>query len=469
MELDVRTILFFFLLINVSIALLLTIYTFSIKRFSWFLIIYIGGKLFIALALLLLGLRGNISDIVSISVGNSILIFGVGMELFALQCYDGMLRKNVFNGMISLAIAMCLAFFIWDTSQGYVRIILIAIPLAVFSLIVAISFIFYRSKSKFSKFIGILYLAYGIAHIFRALTAYINPNYTFIESSNWVEISFLITSAIVTFLGAMGFLLLLKEKQEMSILEANDQLNELNITKDKFFSIIAHDLRGPIGALNNMGQLLLDQHGQITDEDREELINAVNESSGIALDLLNNLLYWAQSESGQLKVNITKFRPTDLLSRAALIFREAANLKHIKINVPSRSSEIAYADMEMIDTVVRNLFSNAIKFTPENGEISAGFDMKEDGIQIWVKDSGVGMDKEVLAKLFRLDSDHSTKGTNMESGSGLGLKLCKEFVEKNHGDIWVTSEVGHGSKFCFTLHTTPNFNGHSKKTETELA
>ncbi len=415
--------------------------------------------------MILMGFRGNIPDIFSIGIANALVIFGIAMEMFALQCYDGKIRKRVLYAMVSVAALFSLIFIFAYSDIGYIRILTAAVPLSFFSFLVTVSFIFYRHQSKFSQFIGILYLAYGGSHIVRAISAYNNPSYVFVESVNWIELTFLITSGIVLFLGAMGYLLLLNEAQEVNILNKNRKLNELNITKDKFFSIIAHDLRGPIGALNNMGKVLLDQHGQITEEDREQLINAVNESSGIALDLLNNLLYWAQSESGQLKVNATTFRPTDLLSRAALIFKESANLKHIKLKTPPRSQDVAYADMEMIDTVIRNLFSNAIKFTPENGEISAGFDKKNGAIEIWVKDNGVGMDETVLTNLFRLDSDYSTKGTNMESGSGLGLKLCKEFVEKNHGNIWVSSIPGEGSKFTFSLQTNPGNNGHSRVVE----
>ena len=462
MELDIRTILFFFFLVTTFVVCLLWFYILITKSKAWYLKTFVIGKTLLAIGLITVSLRGQVSDFLSIGFANAIVFLAMAFEMYSFLSIDGKFRKNLAYAVFGGTFFICLLFLLNMYSPDSLRVIIAAIPGVIFSASTGLYLMFLAKDSKFSKLIGLFYLLLGLMYVARAISVWGDISFTFMVTSSWIESVFFMVNALIVVVGTIGFVLILKEQQEFKILENNNELNELNATKDKFFSIIAHDLRGPIGALNNMGKVLLDQHGEITNEDREELINAVIESSGIALDLLNNLLYWAQSESGNLKVNTTKFRPTDLLTRAALIFKEAANLKDIKLTVPRRSDTAAWADMEMIDTVVRNLFSNAIKFTPNHGEIKAGFEVKDDHIEMYVKDSGVGMTDDIQAKLFRLDSDYTTKGTNMESGSGLGLKLCKEFVEKNNGKIWVVSGPGKGSTFRFTLNRATNEPASSK-------
>ncbi len=452
MELDIRTILVFFFLTSTFIVVLLLAYAIITRSNVWNLKFFIAARSLFTIGLALIAARGYISDLFSLTLANPIAIFALGLEAYSFTVIDGKFKRRLLILMMLASSVFSVLFVLISSQPDNIRIIFGSIPGLTFTLFAAVHLLIFKRQYKLSKLVAAFYVLLGVAYVVRLVNATVDENIEFLMSSNWVEPMFFITNNLVLVVGSIGYVLIMKEGQEYEILEKNRNLNELNATKDKFFSIIAHDLRGPIGALNNMGKVLLDQHGELTNEDREDLISAVNESSGLALGLLNNLLYWAQSESGKLQVNITQFRPTDLLTRASLIFREAAHLKNITIEVPERSNETATADMEMIDTVIRNLFSNAVKFTPEHGRIVAGYRVISDELfEIFVKDSGVGMSPEVQSQLFKLDSNFTSRGTNQERGSGLGLKLCKEFVEKNGGIIGVSSKPGVGTTFKFTL------------------
>ncbi|WP_405415061.1 ATP-binding protein [Maribacter sp. Asnod1-A12] len=231
--------------------------------------------------------------------------------------------------------------------------------------------------------------------------------------------------------------------------EKQAYLNELNQTKNKLFSIIGHDLRGPIGAFQ--GLLKLFKEGEMS---KDEFLNFVPKLK-VDIDTisftLNNLLSWGQT---QMNGSITKQTVTNLdsiVEENMSLLSEIAEAKSITlINRIEPNCQI-WSDPNQIDIIIRNLLSNALKFTPNNGQIIIGAIQKIKTCEIYVKDNGMGMSEEVIGKLFKKDSNHTTYGTNHEKGTGLGLSLCKEMVEKNNGKIWVHSAVGKGSSFYFTI------------------
>ncbi len=238
---------------------------------------------------------------------------------------------------------------------------------------------------------------------------------------------------------------------EAELRDSEAKLKELNATKDKFFSIIAHDLRSPIGAFKNVLELLSMSWDEMQKEEILGFIEALKESAYNLFALLENLLLWSRAQTGRIEVNSEEFQLEDLIRMNVELLSLNAKDKNIRLSFCCPDDITVYADRQMVTTVLRNLISNAIKFTNEGGEIKVLAEKKDDFAIVCVQDNGVGMNEETLSKLFRLDVHHTSLGTKQERGTGLGLILVKEFVERNNGKIWVESEENKGSKFYFTL------------------
>ncbi len=239
-------------------------------------------------------------------------------------------------------------------------------------------------------------------------------------------------------------------KTHLSLKRAQEDLLEANATKDKFFSIIAHDLKNPFNALIGLSKLLLNNYDGFNDVKRKDFVQMIHRSSEQGFKLLENLLDWSRMQTGKMEwqpheidLNIYAFENISLLNAAA-------ENKNIRLSSLIAKDTMVYADANMIRMVIRNLLSNAIKFTPEGGEVTISSRQTDGYEEVTVSDTGIGMSEEDIGKLFRIDVHHSSPGTADEQGTGLGLILCKEFVEKNGGKIWVKSEVGKWSEFKFS-------------------
>ena len=229
------------------------------------------------------------------------------------------------------------------------------------------------------------------------------------------------------------------------------RLHELNATKDKFFSIIAHDLKNPFNAVIGFSNLLIEQVKEKEYEGIGEYATIIKESSLRAMSLLNNLLIWARSQTGKMAFNPEHIDLVKLIQEVVALLEDSALQKKITIAAKLPHNLQVFADKEMIGTILRNLISNAVKFTLPSGRITISVYFNEEGSVVEVSDNGMGIKKENIYKLFKIDESYSTKGTQNESGTGLGLLLCKEFIEKHKGKIWAESEVGKGSKFSFLI------------------
>ena len=231
----------------------------------------------------------------------------------------------------------------------------------------------------------------------------------------------------------------------------NEQLQALNATKHKFFSIIGHDLKGPLNSLTSFSGLLINHTDSLSKEEIQMLAKDFDKSLKNLLALLNNLLEWSRSQTGNIEFTPESFDISALIKESKGLLCTQAQNKRISILDDSNLSARVTAHRQSLSTVVRNLISNSIKFTPEGGLIKLATKQKKDHVVVSIADTGVGMSQEVIDKLFRIDSKHTTKGTADEKGTGLGLILCKDFVEKNGGRLWVESEEGKGSVFYFTV------------------
>ncbi len=241
------------------------------------------------------------------------------------------------------------------------------------------------------------------------------------------------------------------EDQQSKVENLNKELKEANKTKDKFFSIVAHDLKSPFNSLLVLTSLLTEDYDTFSEEERKRFILQIKDSSENTFTLLQNLLDWAGTQTGKTIVVKEKIDLSKISKETVALLSPIAKNKKIKLASDINPNTFAYADKNMVSTVLLNLVSNAIKFTPQNGTVEVHSIEKNQHLEIEVADSGIGISSDNLKKIFRLDHKFQTVGTDKEKGTGLGLILCKEFVEKNSGKIWIKSKEGKGSQFYFSL------------------
>lgn len=233
--------------------------------------------------------------------------------------------------------------------------------------------------------------------------------------------------------------------------QQNIELQNLNATKDKFFSILGHDLKSPLNSLSSFSSLLINYFDSLSKEEIQTLAKDLDKSLKNLYSLLDNLLEWARSQTGNINFTPEQFDLTSILDENKELLKVQAGNKEIAI-IQNRTSPLTVSTHKhSITTVIRNLVANAIKFTPSGGQIKIDANEKPGEVVVSIADTGVGMSEQVIKKLFRIDSKVSTLGTADEKGTGLGLVLCKDFVEKNGGKLWVESKEGQGSTFYFSI------------------
>jgi PAS domain S-box-containing protein len=237
--------------------------------------------------------------------------------------------------------------------------------------------------------------------------------------------------------------------------ETNAQLQELNASKDKFFSIISHDLRSAFGVLFGFTELLTTRIDVYSKDKLKDLIAKLNTSVERMYALLENLLTWSRIQRGIMKCEPNCIDLFDIVEENMAIFMSRAEYKEVALRSLIQENTLAYADYDMVNTVVRNLISNALKFTDTGGSITVSAVSENQHVEVTVSDTGCGIDEKGIANIFRIDTTYTSIGTAGEQGTGLGLILCKELIEQNGGRIWVESEIGEGTVFRFTVPQKP--------------
>jgi signal transduction histidine kinase len=237
------------------------------------------------------------------------------------------------------------------------------------------------------------------------------------------------------------------------ILKINKQLKESNNTKDKFFNIIAHDLKSPFASILGFSEMLMEHRKTLENDKIEMFAKVIYDSSKQAYDLLGNLLMWAQSQKGNISFYPEAFCFNNIALENINLLEQQAIKKNLILFSTINDDLQVFADKNMMKTIVRNLLSNAIKFTPSGGKIIVEAIPSPDYVEIIITDTGIGIPENIINKLFRIDTNITTEGTEHEKGTGLGLILCKEFVEKHGGKIWAESIIKEGSTFHFTIPT----------------
>lgn len=246
-----------------------------------------------------------------------------------------------------------------------------------------------------------------------------------------------------------------QKNAELKIALKNKELQTLNADKDRFISILSHDLRSPFTNLLGLSEMLNDNMQDFQRDECKKIAEELNNTAQSTFNLLEELLMWARTQQGKIPFNPQILSFKDICKNVVDVLKPNANAKDIALNNFASPDLTVFADSDMLKTILRNLVSNAIKFTNSGGKININAVKNSENVTISVSDNGIGISSDDVAKLFNISEVHSTKGTAGEPGTGLGFLLCKEFIEKHGGKIWVESEVQKGSVFKFTI---PVFN-----------
>lgn len=245
--------------------------------------------------------------------------------------------------------------------------------------------------------------------------------------------------------------LMARVRTQLELKRSKEELQELNATKDKFFSIIAHDLKNPVFGCQTMVDLLDKHYDRFSDEDRQKYFRLIKQATHETYALLENLLEWSRVQTDRIHYSPQYCDLHEIANSNIALHKSYAEKKNISLSSTIEEDTIVYTDSNMITTVIRNLVANAIKFTHDGGRVTLSSTRLKQYEQVCVEDTGIGIRPEKIDKFFKIDVHHKQRGTAGETGTGLGLILCKEFIEKNGGAIRVESEVGKGSRFLFTL------------------
>ncbi len=261
---------------------------------------------------------------------------------------------------------------------------------------------------------------------------------------------------ILTYVSEQIALAIAKKQSEEKIIQYSEELKELNASKDKFFSIIAHDLKSPFHGLLGLTRMVVEEYESMSETEVRSYMQIIKESTESTYKLIENLLEWSRLESGKMKYNPALQNMFMIVEDTRILLNQNARIKNINLRNKLGHQSFVWGDDTMLQSLVQNLISNAIKFTPAGGNIEVSENRFDDYIEYIVTDSGVGIKENDIEKLFRIDVSFTTKGTEQEKGTGLGLALCKEIVNIHGGKIKVQSKFGEGTKIIFTLNKPKN-------------
>jgi len=248
-----------------------------------------------------------------------------------------------------------------------------------------------------------------------------------------------------------------KKQSEEKILSYSEELKESNASKDKFFSIIAHDLKSPFHGLLGLTRMIAEDYENMTEEEIKTYLNTIKDSTESTYNLIENLLEWSRFETGKIQYNPAVQNMFMIVENTRILLNQVAKLKNITIKNKLNHRSAVWGDETLLQSLMQNLISNAIKFTPSGGNIKVTEYQTDETIEYTVADTGVGIKEDDINKLFRFDVNFSTRGTQQEKGTGLGLALCKEIIHLHNGKIEVKSKVNEGTKIKFTLLKPLNY------------
>lgn len=366
------------------------------------------------------------------------------------------LPVKIFWPLVASGIYMAfMAYFTFISDHLPIRILLFSAMMAFIMIKIGTTLIIHHKKSFKSSALILAspFLFLGVFFLFRTIYTLIFPpdNDVFFQTNRVQVLTFLV-SFCMGFVWSLGVILLVNQKLHGELTEITEELKSSNVDKDKFFSILAHDLRGPLATIESMIDLMTDIKYDIDEKQHQAMLLAMKKTVHSTNILLDNLLDWASMQSGLKTTQRVQTTYERLMVPVLPVLQAQAIYKNITILDKIPPETPLTVDSKMTQSIFRNLVANAIKFTPTNGSILLQVKTTEDDKTIFsISDNGIGMDKQLMENVFKKGSIGRRLGTNGETSTGLGLMICKEFVEKHGGKIWVESEVGKGSTFSFCL------------------
>lgn len=459
MNIDIKSVLYFIILNNVFIVLLFAYFVLNKKLHQWFLNYYLIGFLFQTLALVGIILRKQLPPEISIHGSHLLLMVGCALRTFSILCYDSKFRIKTF-WLFGLAVLVFGTLIVIFANNNYYLTLTQTIASVFFYGVGGVILLFRKEKYKFLYLVAITQLLFTFFQVFRLIAIFkTGVDYNFYQAAQLDAKLYIMVSSLFLNIPNLSILFLMLEMDAKTISEKNaiienerQQLEIANHTKDRFFSIIAHDLRGPISSMISMFDVIHENYKEQINDDLQKPLNALTTTSQQTLALLENLLTWSRSQSGQIEYQPTTHRLGDVIEDNLWLVRAILQEKNLNFINNADNDVMLVVDRGMLDTIIRNLLSNAIKYTPKDGTITISSKKREQCLVISICDTGVGMKPDVLENLFRMDAPNvSSPGTNGERGTGLGLILCRELVTKLSGKIEVTSEENRGSVFTITL------------------
>ncbi len=450
MEIDMRTLFFIFSAGNIFIILFLSAYIFLYKSKIPIINIFIIAKIFYFFQWSFYALRNIIPDLYSVLVANIFLIFAISYDIYCVAFAKQVFNRNLFKRLNLIPFFLSCIFLTFISSEESIRTIIISFIISAIYMGGGLYLFFVKLKTKIQHLASYLCFVISLLFFMRALWVVFIDSTTQLYSNSYIHLISGISLSLVSFSWAIVLLLILKEQDEEIIKNDNLRLQELNGTKDRLFSIIAHDLRNPFHIIIGFSRIL-NNADNTNNAKHKETINTIYSTAQNSAVLLENLLNWATLQTGELSLRPEKILLSEDIFEIFDLNKSFAKAKDISLHyLPTNEIEL-YTDRNILKTVLRNLISNAIKFTHVGGNVNMLTTANQDHVEISIIDNGVGMNEGTIQKLFNISTNATSTGTANEKGSGLGLVLCKEFVEKLDGHIWVESEEGKGSNFKFTL------------------
>ncbi|PXY46735.1 sensor histidine kinase [Flavobacterium hydrophilum] len=444
---DPKTIFLLYFWGNFFTCILIFSYSFSYatidnrKILKWFGL----GKLLLTIAWILIILRNIIDDFISINIANSLVFCACCYETIAMLSVLKINPKKSYRLQIGITIVAILVFNIGTLLGSTINTRVLIASIALFAIFLPPIIHYFNEKGQnfFRTFYVVCYIGFEILIVIRAIYRYMDPQNLFF-SYNTLDSFYSIGLFLLSLVGIVGFLLLVKEKQDQKIQKLLDD-------KNQFFSIISHDLRGPLGSAVSLSELLAEDIEKHSREEIRDISEMLYQSNKNSYKLLENLLEWSRVQTGMITFSPKKILLNVLIEENIDLNKNTALSKNIDLLFEPADLIEVEADKNMIDTVLRNLLSNAIKFTGKNGKIEVKLLKKDQNAEISVIDNGIGIPDGIKEKLFKINRKVIQRGTENETGSGLGLLLCTEFISIHQGEICVESKYGIGSTFKIIL------------------
>lgn len=445
-DIDVKTLFVFSAAANIFIIALFATYVKLYKVKNPIINIFMLSRVLGIVFLIMLSFRDGTPKPLGIIINTTVNLFIVFYEIYCISFIERKFDSKHFKRFLLIPVFFSIALSFFSTASVSERMTVVSLSVSMMYAFTAYILLTEKGKTKIQFLTGYILALASLALLMRALGAFFEVGIE-VASTNYMLILPLIFFLILNLVIPLLLIFILKEKDNL-------KLSELNKSKDKFFSIIAHDLRGPFGGLQQIGELLWLNKNKISDEKREKLTKVLYQNSKNTFNLLDNLLKWASANAGLISYEPSRLNLHKIVLNNLRLFNSQVKLKNLTLSCNFDKELYVYADADMIDTVIRNIISNAIKFTPNDGKIEIILD-KVDKINntctIAIVDNGIGMAKDSQLNVFEIDATMSTLGTNNENGTGLGLKLCKEFLIVNKGTIWIESNENKGTGVFISL------------------